>query len=84
LGLACRRPGKRRAGHQFGRLLIGVTVLSRWHQDNHCLPVGAHLRGDQDGGRRRGVGAVVTAQHDDAKRHSGNGANELRDDAAGE
>jgi hypothetical protein len=62
------------------------AVFSERHHHDHCLPVGANRRRNEDSrrldgrldGRRR-----VLAEHDDAKRHRGNRTNDLRRNSAG-
>jgi hypothetical protein len=62
------------------------TVFSDRHHHDHCLPVSANGRGNEDSRLGRNVGGRrgrVLAEDDDAKRHRGNGANDLRGNSAG-
>jgi hypothetical protein len=76
-------------GDLGGHRLVRRAVLSSGQHHDDCLPVSANRGGNEDSGpggrghfeslRRR----VRLAQDEDAKRHSCNGANELRDNPAG-
>jgi hypothetical protein len=65
--------------------LVNPAVLTHRQHDDHCLLVSANRRRNEDSrlvggrGRRR----HVLAEDDDAERHGGNGADDLRGNPAG-
>jgi hypothetical protein len=65
--------------------LVNAAVFTGRHHDDHCLLVSANRSRHEDSrlvrGRRRSRG--VLAEDDDAERHGGNGADDLRGNSAG-
>ena len=65
--------------------LVDAAVFSHRQHDDHCLLVSANRGRNEDSWRvrRRGRRRRMLAEDDDAERHRGNGANNLRGNSAG-